>query len=108
MAKNKGERRWGLRGLAAAVVLVCGLLIPAGATAFTDGTTYSLEIKVLPSKFKSGTQLDIPVYLVENRSPRMAEASLPSTTSAGSILPSVLRSRSFFSSRRPRGSSRRR
>ncbi|MCB0857393.1 MAG: hypothetical protein KDB57_04630 [Solirubrobacterales bacterium] len=70
MGKDEGKCRWGLRGLAALIAVLCGLVVvPAGATAFTDGTTYSLEIKVLPSAFKSGTQLDIPVYLVENRSP---------------------------------------
>lgn len=42
---------------------------PASAGAFTDGTTYMLDIKVPSSSFKAGTQLDIPVYLVENRAP---------------------------------------
>jgi hypothetical protein len=51
--------------LALAVLAVA----PGQAAAFTDGTAYTLDIKVPPSSFQAGTQLDIPVYLVENRPP---------------------------------------
>lgn len=59
-----------LRGPLLALLALSGLaVLPAPAGAFTDGTAYSLDIKVPPSSFKAGTQLDIPVYLVENRAP---------------------------------------
>lgn len=50
-----------LASLVAAVALVA---LPTGASA---GGSFTVDIKAHPSAFKSGKQVDLPVYLVENR-----------------------------------------
>ncbi len=53
-------------GAALLVAAVLALLVPKAASASIN---YSIDVKAHPSVFKANTEVEVPLYLVENRAP---------------------------------------
>lgn len=54
------------------VAVVLALLVPSAAPASIN---YSIDVKAHPSVFKANTEVEVPLYLVENRAPDVDNSS---------------------------------